>query len=163
MRWWAGKIRRLVRHVRGRVTLAEMAGLDDMLTPPQLELFKQMQKGDQRHGLDVMAALRETGHRDPDLLMAALLHDAAKGPAVRLWHRIAWSLADRYGAWVFRVARLLPGAERGFDEIRHHAERSAVLALAAGCSPLTADLIRHQAEPRDEALGVALLVADQAN
>jgi hypothetical protein len=137
--------------------------LRGMLTAPQVELFERMQKGDQRHGLDVMKALDDTGHRDPDLLMAALFHDAAKGSTVRLWHRIAWSLADRYGAWIFRVARVLPGAERGFDGIRHHAEGSAVLALAAGCSPLTADLIRYQAEPRDEALGPALLLADQAN
>ena len=44
-----------------------------------------------------------------------------------------------------------------------HAARSAELALEAGCSTETADLIRHQAEPVDDVLGKALLLADQAN
>lgn len=163
MGWWAGQIRRFVRHVRGRVTPAELVALRSTLTAPQLELFGRMHPGDQRHGLDVMAALREAGHEDPELLLAGLLHDAAKSPSVRLWHRIAWSLADHYGDWVLRVARVLPGAERGFEGMRLHAERSAEMALVAGCSARTADLIRHQAEPQDEALGPALLLADQAN
>jgi hypothetical protein len=149
--------------MRGRVTPTELVTLRSMLTAPQLELFGRMHPADQRHGLDVMAALREAGHRDPELLLAGLLHDAAKGRSVRLWHRIAWSLAERYGDWVLRVGRVLPGAERGFDRLRHHAERSAEMALAAGCSQRTADLIRHQAEPQDEAFGPALLLADQAN
>ena len=42
-------------------------------------------------------------------------------------------------------------------------EIPAELALQAGCSAQTADLIRHQAEPVDEILGKALLLADQAN
>ena len=29
------------------------------------------------------------GHHDPELLVAALLHDAAKGERMRLWHRVA--------------------------------------------------------------------------
>lgn len=163
MGWWAGKVRRFVRHVRGPVTPAELSALRSTLTTPQLELFGRMHPADQRHGLDVMAALREAGHDDPELLLAGLLHDAAKGRSVRLWHRIAWSLAEHYGDWVLRVGHVLPGAERGFDRLRHHAERSAKMALVAGCSARTADLIRHQAEPQDEALGPALLLADEAN
>ena len=37
------------------------------------------------------------------------------------------------------------------------------LAIDAGASALTAELIRNQAEPTDAELGPALLRADQAN
>jgi hypothetical protein len=47
--------------------------------------------------------------------------------------------------------------------MKDHAAVSANLALAAGASPVTAELIRHQAEPTDDELGPALLRADQAN
>jgi hypothetical protein len=161
--WWAGKIRRFSRHLRGRVTAAELVALRQMLSAPQLDLFRQMHRADQRHGLDVMTALKAAGHHEPDLLLAGLFHDAAKGPSVGLWHRVAWSLAERYGAWVLRIGGLLPGGQEAFDRLRHHPERSAAMATLAGCSARTADLIRNQAEPQDAALGPALLLADEAN
>ena len=72
-------------------------------------------------------------------------------------------VAEAYGAWVWRVAGLVPGMRRSLERLRDHAERSADLAEAAGCSPVTVELIRHQAEPRDRQLGRALLLADEAN
>ena len=56
-----------------------------------------MHRADQRHGLDVVRALRVAGHDDPDVLVAGLLHDSAKGKEVGLWQRVGWSLADHYG------------------------------------------------------------------
>ena len=161
--WWAGKVRQTVRHATGRVSDEERAGLRGWLTPAQLDLFASMHGADQRHGLDVVTALREAGHDEPELLLAGLFHDAAKGPSVGLRHRIAWSLGERYGAWVWDAAARLPGFEPALERIRHHAERSASLALAAGCDARTADLIRHQERPADPILGPALLRADQAN
>jgi hypothetical protein len=161
--WWAGKIRQTWRHLTGRVSAAERAELRTWLTAPQLRLFDAMHPADRRHGLDVVATLRAAGEGEPDLLLAGLFHDAAKGPSVRLWHRVAWSLGERYGARVLRAAGWLPGARDAFERIGQHPERSAELALAVGCSPRTAELIRHQSEPRDQTLGRALLVADQAN
>ena len=164
MGWWAGKVRQTRRHLRARVTPAERAALAAWLTGPQMILFDAMHPADQRHGLDVVASLRAAGHGgEQDLLLAGLFHDAGKGPSVRLTHRVAWSLGERYGAGVLRVAGILPGAKRAFERIRVHAERSAEMAIAAGCSPRTAELIRHQSAPRDASLGWALLVADRAN
>jgi hypothetical protein len=162
--WWAGKARQFVRHLTGRVTAAERAALATWLEPAQLQLFETMHPADQRHGLDVVAALRTAGHGgDPELLLAGLLHDASKGPTVGLWHRVGWSLGEHYGPAVERPLAHLPGFRGAFDILRVHADRSATLARSAGCSPRTADLIRHQAEPADPVAGEALRLADEAN
>jgi len=72
-------------------------------------------------------------------------------------------LAERFGRRVERVLLRVPGFKPSFATIAAHAARSAELALEAGCSAITAELIRHQAEPVDDVLGRALLIADQAN
>jgi hypothetical protein len=53
-----------------------------------------MPVADRRHALDVVDRLLHAGHEDPDLLAAALLHDAAKGHRMRLWHRVAGVLME---------------------------------------------------------------------
>ena len=163
MGWWAAKIRRLVRYFVGRVGRAERSDLEGWLTPQQLHLFDSMHRADQCHGLDVVAALRADGQTDPDLLLAGLLHDSGKGRRLQVWHRVGWSLGERYGRRVERALLRVPTFRPAFATIAAHASRSAELALEAGCSPATAALIRHQAEPVDEVLGRALLIADQAN
>ena len=163
MSWWAAKIRRFGRHFTGRVAATERAALEGWLTPPQLALFDAMQRADKRHGLDVVAALRASGRSETDLLLAGLLHDCAKGRGIRVWHRVGWSLSERYGTGVERLFGVLPGFRAAFATMRGHAARSADLARGAGASVLTAELIRNQAEPTDDVLGRALLAADQAN
>jgi hypothetical protein len=161
--WWAGKIRQTWRHLTGRVSAAERASLDAWLTPAQRELFESMHRADQRHGLDVVRSLRAAGHANPDLLLAGLLHDCAKGPGMGLWQRIGWSLGQRYGSRVRRALERLPGFAAAFERLEQHAARSAELALAAGCSPRTAELIRAQAADDGTDLGRALRLADGAN
>jgi hypothetical protein len=161
--WWATKVRQFFRHLFGRVSGAERAELSAWLTPRQVALFNGMHRADQRHGLDVVRALRAAGHDDADVVLAGLLHDSAKGKAVGLWQRVGWSLADHYGAGARRPLLRLPGFRRAFETLDHHAERSAALAVAAGCSERCAELIRHQADPADDALGVALRLADEAS
>ncbi|MFI5261926.1 MAG: hypothetical protein ACHQZR_05185 [Candidatus Limnocylindrales bacterium] len=166
--WWWHRSRQAVRHLAARVSPAERAALARWLTPAQLALFDAMPRADRRHGLDVVAALAAAGHDDPDLRLAGLLHDAAKGPTVRLWHRVAWSLGERYGDGVRARLEGLPGFAAPFDRLRHHADRSAELALASGCSARVAALIRAQAGPLDPSSGVdprlgeALRLADDA-
>jgi hypothetical protein len=160
--WWRRKIARTRSYVRARVSRAEHETLTDWLTPAPLLVFDSMPMADRRHGLDVVACLRSQGVTDSDLLVAGLLHDCGKGPRIRLVHRVAWSLGEKYGAWVWGGARVLPTFTRALQQLRDHAERSARLAEQSGCSSRTVELIRHQDEPVDDA-GRLLHEADEAN
>jgi hypothetical protein len=160
--WWAGRVRQFVRYVTGRVPARERDELKTWLTPKQLALFDEMHRADRRHGLDVVAALRKAGHDDPDLLMAGLLHDCGKGRSLHVWHRIGWSIAERRPGlekWVLRIPTFKPA----FAVLAQHVDKSAELALAAGCTPRTADLIRNQSHPADAELVKALQLADDAS
>jgi hypothetical protein len=160
--WWASKVRQFRSHVRARVGPDERAGLADWLTPEQLQLFDSMHVADRRHGLDVVVTLRREGTTDPDLLVAGLLHDAGKGQTGVL-PRVAYALGQAYGPWVWRLARVVPGWRAQLERLTVHAEASARLAEAAGCSARTVELIRHQDAPVDPDAGRALQLADEAN
>jgi hypothetical protein len=149
-------------HLQARVAQAERDELATWLTPAQLQLFDAMHVADRRHGLDVVATLRADGVAEADVLLAGLLHDAAKGPT-GVWPRVAYSLGQAYGGWVRRVASLVPGWRAAIERLRDHAETSAGLAAAAGCSPRTVELIRNQDAPRDPEFGELLRLADEAN
>jgi hypothetical protein len=161
-RWWATKVRQFARHVTARVSPAERASLDAWLTPPQAAVFDGMHLADRRHGLGAVASLRAMGVTDRDVLVAGLLHDAGKG-ATGLWPRVAWSLGEAWGPWIWRVAGRLPGMSRARGRLGDHAARSAALAAAAGCSSRTVELIRNQEAPTDTEFGELLRIADEAN
>jgi hypothetical protein len=160
--WWAGKIRRARSYRHATVFAAEREELGGWLSSRQLRLFDWMHVADRRHGLDVVASLRAEGVEDAELLMAALLHDAGKGPRVRLVHRVAWSLGQKYGEWVWNLSSHMPTFRTGLGRLRDHAARSADLAREAGCSARTVELIRSEETPTDDA-GRLLLSADEAN
>ena len=160
--WWASKVRQFRTHLRARVAPGERSGLASWLTPAQLAVFDAMHVADRRHGLDVCATLRGEGVSDPEVLLAGLLHDAGKG-ATGVWPRVAYALGQAYGPWVWRVASIGPGFGAALERLRDHAETSAVLAAAAGCSPRTVELIRHQEAPIDPVDGRLLQLADEAN
>jgi len=163
MSWWANKLRQFRAHVRARVSATERAEIAAWVAPAQLGLFDSMHVADQRHGLDVMATLRRQGVTDSEVLLAGLLHDAGKGREAGLLPRVAWSLGELYGRWVWSVAALFPVYGRALERLRTHAERSARLAAAAGCSLRTVELIRNQSEPSDREYGELLRLADEAN
>jgi len=160
--WWASKARQLGRHLVARVAPTERAGLAGWLTPAQLALFDGMPVADRRHGLDVLGRLRALGSTDRDLHLAGLFHDAGKGRSIRLWHRVAWSLGERLGTWAHRLAARLPGGADAMARLHDHADRSAALALAAGCGPRAAGLIRGDVPPADAAAAALLHAADEA-
>jgi hypothetical protein len=148
--------------VGARVAPVERAALADWLTPAQLALFDGMPVADQRHGLDVVAALRQAGVADRDVALAGLFHDAGKGRSVRLWHRVAWSLGEAGGPWVHRLAALPPGGGEAMARLRDHDVRSAELAAAVGCTPRTVALIAGTSAADAPALA-ALRAADEAS
>jgi hypothetical protein len=144
------------------VAPAERAALASWLAPERLAVFDAMHVADRRHGLDVVATLRAEGVTDPDVLTAGLLHDAGKGDT-GVWPRVAYALGQAYGAWVWRLAGRVPGFRTALERLRDHAETSATIAAAAGCSPRTVELIRHQDAPIDPVDGRLLQLADEAN
>jgi hypothetical protein len=160
--WWIAKVRQFNAHLRARVGDDERRGLERWTTPAQLALFDSMHVADRRHGLDVVATLRADGVDDPEVLVAGLLHDAAKGDTGVL-ARVVHSLGQAWGGWIPRVTRLLPGMGTKLDRLRTHADASARLAAAAGCSQRTVELIRWQEAPRDPEFGERLRLADEAN
>lgn len=160
--WWTGKIRQTRRHLAARVPARERDALAGWLSPAQLAVFDAMHVADRRHGLDVVATLRTAGTDDPEVLLAGLLHDAGKGDT-GLVPRVVFSLGQAGMTWVERVTGWLPGMRRSLERLRAHAEVSARMAEAAGCSSRTVELIRWQSDPRDPEAGERLRLADEAS
>ena len=161
--WWAARLRQARRHLTASVAPAERADLEAWLSPAQLGLFDAMHVADRRHGLDVVAWLRADGVDDPDVLVAGLLHDAGKG-RTGFVPRVVHSLAQAYGGWIVRAAGVWPPLRASLRRLATHAETSAGLAVAAGCSERTVELIREQEEnvPEDR-LAQRLHLADEAS
>jgi hypothetical protein len=160
--WWGPKVRQFRAHLRANVEPAERAALVAWTSPAQLALFDSMHVADRRHGLDVVSSLRGDGVDDRDVLLAGLLHDAGKGDTGVL-PRVAYSLGQRYGPWIWRTASAVPGWADALARLKTHARASATLAAAAGCSQRTVDLIREQDAPTDPEYGELLRLADEAN
>jgi hypothetical protein len=160
--WWWTKIRQTKRHLLARVSSRERDGVAGWLRPEQLALFDGMHVADRRHGLDVVAALRTAGERDDEVLLAGLLHDAGKGDAGMI-PRVLHSLDQAHIRWPALALGWLPGMRAALVRLRDHADISATLAEAVGCSPRTVDLIRWQDAPRDPEAGERLRLADEAN
>lgn len=163
-RWWAGKIRQFRSHLGARIAPGERADLAGWAPAWALTLFDAMHPADRRHGLDVVASLRASGDDDPELLLAGLLHDCGKGD-VGVWPRVAMSLGDAYGAAARALVRSVPFGRWRDDlaRLERHPEVSARIVEAAGGSPRTVGLIRHQAAPIDPVAGERLRLADEAN
>lgn len=160
------RIGQFVAHLRARVDPAEEADARRLVPEAAWPLFAGMPVADRRHALDVVARLRTDGHTDPDLLAAALLHDAAKGGRMRLWHRVVGVLLEALAPR--GLARLaspdVTSWRHPFHLYLHHDRLSADLAEHAGCSARTVAFLRGTAsDPSDVPLAGALKLADDAS
>ena len=138
------------------------------LSPAQISLFRRMQPSEQAHASEVFARLTDVGQADPDLLAAALLHDAGKiRSPLTLPDRVLIVLGKRlFPQAVKRWGTGEPnGLHRPFVTAAQHPTWGAELASAAGAAPRTCDLIlRHQDVPSaDDPLLAALQEADDEN
>ena len=159
------RVGQFVAHVRARVDPEEDALARRILPDGAVPLFEAMPVADRRHGLDVAERLLRAGHDDPDVLRAALLHDAAKGHRMRLWHRVTGVLLEGLAPSVLRrLAHPTPTSWRHpFHLYLHHEPMSAALVTEAGCPPRVGALIRGQVADADEHLLQALRKADDAS
>ena len=156
------RVGQFIGHLTARVDPVEEERSRGLLPDAAWPLFLGMPTADRRHGLDVARRLLAIGQVDADLLAAAMLHDAAKGQRMRLWHRVAGVLLEAVAPRT--LAQLASDDARSwrypFHLYLHHAALSADAALAAGCSPRTAAFIRGTTEATDALLAAALRRAD---
>ena len=159
----AHRVAQFIGHLTARVGPGEEDRARLLLPETAWALFAAMPIADRRHALDVARRLVARGHSDPDLLAAALLHDAAKGRRMRLWHRVGGVLLEAVAPRV--LARLASSEVQSwrhpFHLYLHHAELSAAAALAAGCSSRTAAFIRGATAAGDATPAAALRAADE--
>ena len=98
---------------------------------------------DDRHGAETARILRQLG-ADEELVVAGILHDAAKPPNTLLWHRVAGVLLEVTPRVRGRLAR----GDSTFARYLDHARRGAELARASGASERVVSLIaRHHQRP----------------
>jgi hypothetical protein len=159
----AYRVRQFGQAIVGPQTPPDLGQLASLLTPQQAALFSAMAVLDQRHCLAVAAALAAGGQNDPDLLRAALVHDAGKSLApIGVWERVTNVLMR----WLTPglVGRVGSPREGGFGHglylLAHHSGLGAALAQRAGFSPATVALVRGDGDP---ALQEALDQADNTH
>ncbi len=159
------RVAQFIGHLTARVDPSEEARARRLLPDAAWPLFGAMPTADRRHALDVTRRLLVAGHTDPDLLAAAMLHDAAKGRRMRLWHRVTGVLLHAVAPGA--LARLASLDERSWRYPFHlyleHSALSAEAALHVGCSARTAAFIRGTTEPADALQAAALRRADEAS
>jgi hypothetical protein len=154
-----------IAHLRAGVSAGEVEQAHRLLPDTARSLFDAMPVADRRHALDVVARLMAAGHEDPDLLAAALLHDAGKGHRMWLWHRVGGVLLEAAAPRLLaRLASAEPASWRyPFHLYLNHAALSADAAAGAGCSPRTVAFIRGSSTGTDASLAAALTAADEAS
>ncbi len=145
------RLRQFWQALRSKPDAKEVQMAYEILSPPQMNIFIQMQPGEQAHSLAVMKSLinEKNGLSDQEhqaLLEAALLHDVGKSRyPLRLWERVVIVLGkalfpDQSKQWGRGEPR---GWRRAFVVSEKHAEWGAAMATEAGSSALAVDLIRY--------------------
>ena len=142
--------------LRAQVGPEEMGQVARALPPAALPLFAQMPVDAQRHSLNVLGSVQAAGFAQPDLAVAALLHDCGKvaaaqsGVVLGLWLRGPLVVADALlPRLVGRWASTNPahGWRYALYVQAEHAAIGAAWAREAGCSALSCWLIANHQTP----------------
>jgi hypothetical protein len=159
------RVGQFVSHLTARVTVDDQLAAHRILPSSAWSLFDAMPVADRRHGLDVAQSLLAQGIDDRDVLAAALLHDAAKGDRLRLWHRVGGVVLARLAPNALERLASPETGSRGYAwwVFVHHARLSADAALGAGLSERAAAFIAGSASTDDQHLASALRAADEAS
>ncbi len=146
----AYRVRQFALTIAGPQMPPDLGQLAGLLTPQQRALFSAMAGVDQRHCLAVAEALAVAGYDDPDLLRAALVHDAGKSLAhISVWERVANVLMRRFAPGMLGKigSPRAGGFGHGLYLLAHHSGLGAALAQQAGFSPATVALVRGDGGP----------------
>ena len=137
--------------------------MEALLGPEELRCFRALQGREQRHAVDVLVHLQAHGSPSHDLLVAALLHNAGKGP-LHLYERVAYTLLAMFTPAL--LDRIAAAGGRGFRLAvavqRDHPARGAEVLAAIGVRPRVLELVRghHDAPAGGDAELAALIEAD---
>lgn len=151
------RVRQFYLALRTAADPQDLVQARSILTPAQMVLFTRMQSSEQAHAISVYRQLVGQGETSPDLLAAALLHDAGKSLSpLRLWERVMIVLARaifpaQSRRWGALPAEGRKGWRRAFIVAQQHPAWGAALAAEAGASPQTVTLIRQHQEPASAA------------
>jgi hypothetical protein len=144
---------RLRQGVRALLAFSQPVDLDlaaQYLAPDLLALFRQMQRSEQLHSLNVLRSVLAQGTTPRDLAVAALLHDVGKARyPLRVWQKTLVVLVRAGFPAVFE--RWSHGSldsliQRPFVVYAEHPAWSAELIAAAGASPASRWLVQHHAD-----------------
>jgi hypothetical protein len=151
----------------------------DLLPRALLSRFQQMPVDAQRHSLNVLASVQADGFTQPEMALAALLHDVGKvaaaesGVSLGLWFRGPLVLLE--ALWPQALRNLSsPHPSTGWRYLlyvqQEHPRIGAAWAQAAGCPLLSCWLIEHHqdkavepASDQERCLLLALQQADASN
>lgn len=153
MRGFSSRVRQFLQAFTGSMTSQDWSFLDAYLTPNLLRVFSAMSPRDQAHCVRVTRRLYDQGSRDPDLIAAALLHDAGKSlRPLSLFERVLIVLANplRPSPDGRKPTKPSPGLRGAFETGDHHPEWGARLIHAAGGGERVVSLVRnHQSKDID--------------
>lgn len=140
------RVRQFWQNLTANPTREDYIKISQVLSADLLDLFYTLQRSEQAHGLWIYQKLIEQGEAHQDLLAAALLHDVGKNRyPLKLWQRVAIV----FGKKLFpkRVKRWEQEDQRGwkrpFVVAERHAAWGAEMAMRAGASDTTVELIQR--------------------
>ena len=155
MRIWY-RISQFWRVLFARIDPPDLSQALEVLSQDQRALFTRLQPGEQNHAVIVYRRLLEQGENQPDLLVAALLHDVGKlryrmNPLERSMVVLVKAVLPKKALLWGELPSInwdsLPSWRKAFIVAEQHPEWGAELAREAGVSVLTENLIRQHDQP----------------